>query len=373
MTEATNSSTTTSADPWARDAAALPLAFAQVREDPQFDLQVVRQLPAWPTVVMIASGGETAITLGRESLGALHLVDMNRSQLALTRLKWELAGRSPDQSSALLGHTPMPPDERSVELSQLLCQLHLAPSVFGPLEFVSLVGPDHAGRYERTFAALRSTLQPHQSQLESVLASHNPEWAAKITAPETAWGRALDRAFEQVMSLPNLVQLFGTEATQNPRQSFASHFAHRTRVALERFPAASNPFLWQIFAGRFPPGHRYDWLQPECGGGTPCRVTPTYHHGRMNEVLDTLEPQSVDLVHLSNILDWLSREQAEATLASASRVLKPGGRVILRQLNSTLDIPSIPSTLDWDLELGTRLESIDRSFFYPGIFVGVRP
>ncbi len=372
MTEVSHSMTT-SADPWAKDAAALPLAFAQVREDPQLDLQVVRQLPASPTVVMIASGGETAVALGREPLGSLYLVDMNPSQLALTRLKWELAGRSPEHSCAILGHTPMPAEERSSDLSKLLSQLDLSPSVFGPLEFVSLVGPDHAGRYERTFAALRCVLEPHQCQLESLLASRDPPWATKHADPETEFGMALDRAFEQVMSQPNLVQLFGTEATQNPRRSFASHFADRTRVALERFPAAANPFLWQIFAGRFLSSHRYDWLRPECGGGTPCRVTPTYHHGRMNEVLDSQLPKSVDLVHLSNILDWLSPIQAEATLASACRVLKPGGRVIIRQLNSTLNIPAIPSALDWDLELSSHLESIDRSFFYPGILVGVRP
>lgn len=93
----------------------------------------------------------------------------------------------------------------------------------------------------------------------------------------------------------------------------------------------------------------------------------------MNEVLDSLASRSVDFVHLSNILDWLSPAQAEMTLASASRVLKPGGRVVIRQLNSTLDVPSIPSDFRWDLELGTRLEAVDRSFFYPGIFVGVRP
>ena len=216
-------------------------------------------------------------------------------------------------------------------------------------------------------------MEPHQAQLESLLSSHDLRRAAKIIAPESEFGRALDRAFEQVMPLPNLVQLFGTEATQNPRRSFASHFAHRTRVALKRFPAATNPFLWQILAGRFPEGHSYDWLRSECGGGTPCPVTPIYHLGRMKDVLDSLPPRSVDLVHLSNILDWLSPSQAEATLASASRVLKPGGRVIIRQLNSTLEIPAIPSTLDWDLDLGSELESIDRSFFYPGIFVGVRP
>lgn len=364
---------TSEPDPWAREAAKLPLAFAQVREDPQIDLHLVRQLPPHPNVVMIASGGETAIMLGRESLGALHLVDMNRSQLALTRFKWELAGVPPDQSCALLGHLDMGPDERLLELMRRLEQLDLDPSVFGPLELVSLVGPDHAGRYERTFAALRSTLRLHQLQLEWGLVSNDNSWCEKFADPDSEWGRALDGAFEQVMSLPNLVQLFGAEATQNPRRTFAMHFADRTRIALKRFAAGSNPFIWQIFAGRFPDQHSYDWLQSDRGGGTPCRTTPTYHCGRMNEVLDSLPSHSVDLVHLSNILDWLSPAQAEMTLASASRVLKPGGQVVIRQLNSTLDVPLIPSDFRWDLELGARLEAVDRSFFYPGIFVGVRP
>jgi S-adenosylmethionine-diacylglycerol 3-amino-3-carboxypropyl transferase len=361
------------ADPWAIAAASLPLAFSQVREDPRLDLQLVRELPRSSTVVMIASGGETAVTLGREAVGTLHLVDMNRSQLALTRLKWELTGQSPDHACEILGHTAISPEERSQMLTHWFNQLDLSPAVFGPLEIVALVGPDHAGRYERTFAALRSALQPQQLELGSLLASDDREWVKTVTAPGTEFGKALDAAFEQVMSLPNLVQLFGMEATQNPRRSFASHFAHRTRVALERFPARSNPFVWQILAGQFPHGHRYDWLAPECGGGTPCRATPIYHHGRMAEVLDTLQPRSVDLVHLSNILDWLSPRQTETTLASVGRVLKPGGRVILRQLNSTLDIPAIPSALQWDLDLGGQLESVDRSFFYPGVFVGIRP
>ncbi|MFO1007299.1 MAG: DUF3419 family protein [Planctomycetaceae bacterium] len=363
----------TEPDPWAREAAALPLAFAQVREDPRIDLHLVRDLPPHPNVVMIASGGETAITLGREPLGALHLVDMNRSQLALTRFKWELAGEPPDQSCAILGHLNMPPDERSAKLTQLFDRLDLDPTVFGPWELVSLVGPDHAGRYERTFAALRSALRSQQVVLDAVLASNETDWCEKISAPGSEWGRAVDHAFSQVMSLPNLVQLFGTEATQNPRRPFAVHFADRTRTAFKRYAASTNPFLWQIFAGRFPGGHRYDWLQPDLGGGTMCRVTPTYHCGRMNEVLDSLPAQSADLVHLSNILDWLSPIQAETTLASASRVLSPGGKVIIRQLNSTLDIPAIPSAFHWDETLGQQLESIDRSFFYPGILVGVRP
>jgi S-adenosylmethionine-diacylglycerol 3-amino-3-carboxypropyl transferase len=93
----------------------------------------------------------------------------------------------------------------------------------------------------------------------------------------------------------------------------------------------------------------------------------------MKEVLESLEAGGVDLVHLSNILDWLSVEDATATLHAAFRALKPGGRVVLRQLNSTLDIPKLESGLVWDGELGASLQRRDRSFFYPCIHVGTRP
>lgn len=92
----------------------------------------------------------------------------------------------------------------------------------------------------------------------------------------------------------------------------------------------------------------------------------------MDDVLDSLPPESTDLVHLSNILDWLPAESAQAMLDKASRVLKPGGQVIIRQLNSTLDIPSIDSEFVWNHELGSIMERADRSYFYPGIFIGRR-
>ena len=46
--------------PWILEAKRLPLAFAQVREDPLIDLWVVNQLVTKAHVLMIASGGCTA-------------------------------------------------------------------------------------------------------------------------------------------------------------------------------------------------------------------------------------------------------------------------------------------------------------------------
>ena len=101
------------ADAWAIAAAELPLAFSQVREDPRLDVEIARRLPTRARVVMIASGGETAVCLARFPLERLVLVDVNPAQLALTRCRMHLAQTSSAaESMALLGHLPMAAEER---------------------------------------------------------------------------------------------------------------------------------------------------------------------------------------------------------------------------------------------------------------------
>ncbi|MDB6078917.1 MAG: hypothetical protein JWO82_2664 [Akkermansiaceae bacterium] len=358
-------------EPWALAAARMPLAFAQVREDPRLDLELARRLPAGAEVVMIASGGETAACLGRLPLRRLHLVDMNPAQLALARCKWHLAETAtPESAAALLGHEPLQPALRGWALEDLLDGLGFPLDVFGPMARVAELGPDHAGRYELAFAELRAALALEGLDIPAWL--NATVCPVDAFSPASAAGRALDAAFARVMALPNLVALFGEKATQNPRQDFHAHFAWRTRETTAALPPAENPFLWQIFAGQFPPGRRYDWLSDTTAFGQPFQAEALWHHGRMNEVLDGMPARSADFVHLSNILDWLSGEDAAATLQSAYRVLRPSGRTIIRQLNSTLDIPALPSGFNWDRDLGADLVRRDRSFFYPHIHVGRR-
>lgn len=347
-------------DDWAQRAASLPLAFAQVREDPRLDLELARRVPAGGTVVMIASGGETASCLGRLPL-RLVAVDMNPAQLALARVKWSLAGkRSADVVAALLGHLPMEAGARRRRMKDLLDELGLEEDVFGPSEWIAERGVDHGGRYEVCFAELRARLEPWRGELEAVLHSETP-----VVDFGSVW---LDAAFAEVMSLENLVCLFGKEATQNPRRNFSDHFAARTREVIGRMPPLENPFLWQILAGCFPPRCRYDWLEDD----RPVIAKVEWRQGKMDAVLDSMPAQSADMVHLSNILDWLSPGEAEATLRSVRRVLKPGGQVILRQLNSTLEIDGLEAGIAWDIERGKEMEARDRSYFYPRIHVGSR-
>ena len=52
------------------------------------------------------------------------------------------------------------------------------------------------------------------------------------------------------------------------------------------------------------------------------------------------EAGSLTSIHLSNILDWLTPEAAAGPRGTGRPALKPGGWVFIRQLNSTLDIPT---------------------------------
>lgn len=310
---------------WLEQAARLPVAFAVVREDPRIDLEVLRQLGPHPDVVMIASGGETALRLASEPLASLLLVDVNPSQLELVQRKWQLAQGQRDQAMLALGH-------RSGDRRPFLKGLE--EGSLGPYEFVCEYGLDYVGRYEAVFR----DFQQHGD-------------------------------FQRSFSLANLVALFGEGATRNPRQPFADHFASRTNQAQQRPDAASNPFLRQVTEGRFPPNVAWDWLDSQTWNRP--RRTPQYRRGEMAAVLSSLPDESADFVHLSNILDWLTPEAGAALLRETSRVLRRDGITLIRQLNSSLDIPALTSPLCWDHERGQRLAAQDRSYFYPQIHWGV--
>jgi S-adenosylmethionine-diacylglycerol 3-amino-3-carboxypropyl transferase len=357
------------ADPWALDAASLPIAFSQVREDPALDKTLVDELAPRVRIFMIASGGDTAAALvAGGNVGHLHLVDINPAQLALTRFKFHLL-RNAEESArlAILGHAAMAASERAEVHNGILSAIGLSKDVFGPVELVARLGADHAGRYEILFHHLRRHLNAVRDEVLELLALSEPSEQAARSAPDTQLGRALDAAFDSVMRMENLVCLFGQEATRNAQRSFARHFADRTRRALATFPAWSNPFLNQLLLGSFQPGHTYDWFKsppPRQWPEIVCQCSSAI------EALAALPPESVDFIHLSNILDWLSPEKATETLSLAWKALRLGGLTLIRQLNSRLTIPACEPRFQWRADQAELLHRADRSFFYRDLFIG---
>ena len=345
--------------PWVVAGEKLPLAFAQVREDALLDLAVVETFERPPRVAMVASGGCTAAALaGCGMVESLHLVDPNPAQLTLSRLKLGLlVAAEPRLRFALLGHAPMPVAQRKERLLERLGRLGLDAGQLGPMEMLARSGPDYAGRYEQVFLALRAAFERTQPELEAVLRLSNP-----------VLGEALDAALAEVMALPNLVRLFGEEATRNPVMPFHRHFAERVRWALASLPAADNPYLWQMLLARYPASVGAPWLFVESPRSMPA---VTWECVPMQAALEPRR-EEFDFVHLSNILDWLSPERAAETLARSWRALRRGGCVLVRQLNSSLDIRALGAGFEWQVEGARALHERDRSFFYRALHWGFK-
>lgn len=329
---------------WVDQAASVPLAFAQVREDPSVDLAILKRLGRHLTAVMIASGGCNACALAASGrLQRLTLVDPNSAQLALSRFKLALLrSDTPETRCRLLGHLPMDPKQRFHEVSRRLTKLGLEIDLFGDRELWSRLGLDHSGRYELLFSAL----------------------------VEAMGSVGLQRAFTSVMSQQNLVRLFGLAATANRAREFSEHFYERTRHELAGDPGCSGPYLSQMLRGGFTDSP-YFWLEQAPRFSSLPEIL--WEQAFMLEALHGMQTESVDFVHLSNILDWLTAHLASSTLEQARRVLRPGGLLVVRQLNSTLKVRRLPVGIEWLGEFSEQLHRRDRSFFYRELHVGRKP
>jgi len=354
---------------WGAAVANLPIAFAQVREDPAIDLELVRRLRQPARILMVASGGDTACYLANLPLGELHLVDVNEAQLNLTRFKLHLMGNETTQRRLeILGHLPMSVDQRSEVMQKCFTDLKLPAEAFGPVEMVARYGADHCGRYECLFARMRDLLQKQRQKIECLMRLNDPVEQARMIEDGTEFATAIKTAFSEIMDLRLLIQVFGAGATANRVQPFADHFFQQTRQVLCNQAAIKNPFLHQIFLGSFLE-ELWPWHTAALSTD-PSRIRFT--QGTMNALLKDIPDGSVDFVHLSNILDWSDPADACQMLSDAWRSLSIGGLVIIRQLNSRLDIRNLPGDFQWLENESSRLHQHDRSFFYRQLHVGAK-
>jgi S-adenosylmethionine-diacylglycerol 3-amino-3-carboxypropyl transferase len=352
---------------WVVDAMRMPVAFAQVREDSLLDLSILERIGGHSIRgLMVASGGCTAAALiSNPRLCHLHLVDINPAQIALCRLKVHLLQiAAPLERMRLLGHSPM--ESRDTALAEVCTTLGLPADVFGPRHIVAQLGPDHVGRYELLFARLRREMRDVADQWTELLNCADASTRSSQSGPCAPLGRAMDEAFDRTMDLRYLTALFGAQATQNCVEPFSRHFAGRTRNAIAASTSCSNPYLWQLLIGRFPESALYPWLTATWPDRPPNIVTSV---ATFDEVLGSSRNE-FDFVHLSDILDWLSPDEAQRTLELARGALRLGGLVHIRQLNSALDLPVLVPSFDWLEELALEMHASDRSFFYRRLHVG---
>ena len=311
---------------WLSSALSSKLICAQVREDPLLEAAVLRGVGRKLHMMMVASGGCTAAYLvARSSLARLHLVDVNAAQLALTRLKLRLLSRPRRRRLELLGHAPLPEDERARMFQNICGEIGVDPDIFGSQ--AQAMGLDQCGRQEQLFAAVRARLQRWQEGLQALMRLRDPARQAECYAG--ALEQAVTRALGQVMSQADLEHFFGPDANGDQLQGLAQHLADRIRWAVVSLPAATNPYLSQLLLGTY-----QRTAAPWFSAGRPAQLPEIrYQQCELTHALASGD-EPLDLIHCSHVLDHLDQADASRLLASCRRRLRPGGAVIIRQLHA---------------------------------------
>jgi S-adenosylmethionine-diacylglycerol 3-amino-3-carboxypropyl transferase len=350
------------------------LAFSQVREDPFIELTVIKRLLSSRNqtseetlkILIIASGGCTALSLLTIPQVEIEAVDLNPAQLHLVELRRQaLLYLFLDEQLQLIGADISTPQTERLRLyTKLRSHLQEATKAYWDKRQEEIAfGVNRVGRFEQLFRELAVKiadvgLNPLESPSDSV---RHPEWQS---------------IFENIFESNKLAKTFGEAAVNySMDRSFGEHFADVFAKALQRFPQ-NNYFLTQVWNDRYSTGVEGVpiYLQPQAQ--TAIRSLDTnrlrLHQGAFAEKMPELaEVGKFDLIQFSNISDWMPLPDLHKMLKTAVACLKPGGAIIGRRLNGDHNLAAIMDEhLPVDRELSDKLQQTDRSFFYREVVVG---
>ena len=345
------------------------LYFAQVREDPRVELAALHPQPS-DRVVVVSSGGCTALSLLGTGAAEVHAVDVNRSQNHLVELK-AAAVRELSRGEAIgfMGGSSMIGIARVSIYKELRPRLTDAARVYwdrrlelverGILDagvserFISLVcwlvshvvhSTDLVGR----MLACRS-LDEQRDLFDREWNTRRWRWVFAALLNRWSMSRAYDARFFERLG----------------RRNFAEHFLKLANHVLTDVPIADNYFLRKMFAGSYAVEHPAG--VPPYLAAEGARAIAQSHgalllvDGSVTEHLRSLPDASVHCFALSNICEWLSESEIADLFVQVERVAAPGARVVFRNFVGWTDLPAACSRLEENVALGEKLIRGDRS------------
>lgn len=340
------------------------LFFAQVREDPLLEMEALEPATG-QTIVVVGSGGCTALSLLAAGASRVVAVDLNRVQNSLTELKAAaIQLLAPDQAVAFLGGAPMSHDDRRSRYGAIAPALGQEARTWWDAHSPQVAGGVlSAGVTERfiggVITAIRLGVHP-PDRIRRMLACRTVEEQRDLYRREWDTVRwrllfttLLNRAVFRKTYHPGFF-----EHVENP--SFARHFRALAEHTLTEIPISTNYFVHHMFTGAYPAG---------VPGGLPPYLETSFSpdgltlvDGSYTSYLRTLPEASVDGFAVSNILEWLTPEQSEEMFAEVVRTAVPGARFVFRNFVGWNEVPERwREVVVEDRGLGEALIQRDRS------------
>jgi len=323
------------------------LFFAQVREDPVLEIEALEPGPD-DTVVVVSSGGCTALSLVAAGAGRVVAVDLNTAQNNLVELKAAAVARLPaSEAVAFVGGSPTPGDQRWSAYTRLRPELSAETQRYWDdrrpaIERGVLSSGVSEGFIGVIVGVMRRVIH-RPSRIRRLLACQS--LAEQRALYHQEWDNRRWRLLFQV--LLNRAVFRHTyhpaffEHVENP--SFADHFHHLTEHALTNVAVVDNYFLHQMLTGSYPhdvPGG----LPPYLAGGASAPLGGSQERlllvdGSYLDYLETCPDASIAGFSLSNICEWLDADQVDHLMAEISRTAAPGAMLAFRNFVGWTEVP----------------------------------
>ena len=348
------------------DAMSDRLYFAQVREDARAELAALRPTIA-DRVVVVSSGGCTALSLLAAGAGEVTAVDRNATQNHMVELKVAAATLGGREALAFLGAVETASRAATYrELRGLLSDG--ARRYWDTRETAVRTGVLGAGVSESfiatVVAALRLVVHP-RSRIDRLLGCTTLDEQRELFGREwnTRRWRALFALLCNRLAFRQSYPAAFFANVENP--SFAAHFRGLAEHAITDLQVQDNYFLHHMLTGHYPadvtggvPGYLTEYGAARVVTG---RERLTLVDGGMTEHLRRCPQHSIDCFALSNICEWMSPIEIDALFVQVLRTAAPGARVVYRNFVGWTELPRWCDRIVPDDALGDRLSHADRS------------
>lgn len=346
------------------------LYFAQVREDPLLEIDALDAGPN-DSVVVVGSGGCTALSLLAAGAGQVTAVDVNRTQNHLIELKLAAVSiLSRNEALAFLGACGATPIERLDAYAELRRWLTWRARTYwdGRLSMVGagVIGAGVTERFIRSVVLALRLLVHRRARIERMLECESIEEQRTLFARE--WYTARWRMFFRLLLNRVVFRRAYDPAffVHLERPSFADHFRRRAEHALTQLPVRDNYFLHHMLTGRYP----VDVANgvPPYLGDTAAASADTWRErltlvdGSVTDHLRTLPDESVSGFAISNICEWLAPDDIDALFAEIVRTAMPNATLCFRNFVGWTEVPAhFQHVVVEDRALGERMIERDRS------------
>jgi S-adenosylmethionine-diacylglycerol 3-amino-3-carboxypropyl transferase len=342
------------------------LYFAQVREDPVLEIEAL-EAGAEDTIVVVSSGGCTALSLLAAGAGTVVAVDLNAAQNHLVELKAAAVSRFPcPEAIAFLGGSTESAAARMRGYRQLRSDLSAGARSYWDARSRAIEhGVLTSGVTERFIdmivRAMRTAIHP-SSRIRRLLDC--PSLDAQRNLYRREWNNCRWRLmFKALLNRAVFRHTYDPAFfahVENP--SFPDHFHRIFEHGLTNIPVGNNYFLHHMLTGSYPRDVAGGVPAYLAGGAADRMAGLRLVDGGYVDYLRTCADASIDGFALSNICEWLEPTQLDKLMGEIVRTAAPDARLVFRNFVGWTDVPPRwQDVIVEDRERGERLIRQDRS------------